>query len=115
MNEVMAGVRSRNRVRRPCESIATPGQNVSSKTKNTLRRAMMRWRWQKPHVRPPSARTASACELNEHLFQLGILDAAIAHQHRLLVEPAQDLGQPLLRRVHRALHALPAHVELEHP
>ena len=76
--------------------MATPGQNVSSKTKKTFRRAMMRLRWAKAHVRTHSwtspsggraeARTAavtSARELNEHLLQIGLAHAAIPYLHAL--------------------------------
>src|SRR5262249_11339191 len=106
MNDVIAGVRSRKRVRRPCDSMATPGQNVSSNTKNTLRRAMTRLRWAKAHARTHSPWSASARELNEHLLEVGLLDLAVAHEHRALVQPPEHVGQPLVDRVHRALDAL---------
>jgi hypothetical protein len=41
MKAVISGVSTRKRVSSPCESMATPGQKVSSKRKNTFRRAMM--------------------------------------------------------------------------
>src|SRR5262245_63935854 len=113
MKDVSWGERSRNRVSRPCDSMATPGQNVSSKTKNTLRRAMMRFRWAKAQVLTHSPPRPSARELNEHVLQFRLPHLAIAHHHRLLVEPAQDLGKPFLRDVDGALHAFRAHVELE--
>src|SRR5215813_4850363 len=125
MKAVMRASRWRKRVRRPWESMATPGQKVSSKTKNTLRLAMMMLRYAKAHVRTSSAdqgsrgrgsrASVSASEFNEDVLQLGLVHLAIADQHPLLVEPAQELGQPLLRRVHRAFHLVAAHVDLEHP
>src|SRR6266511_1450755 len=93
--------------------MATPGQNVSSKTKNTFRRAMMTLRWAKAQVLAHSARSPSARELNEHLLQVRLPHPTVTHQHGSLVEPPEDLRQPLLRRVHRALDALAAHPELE--
>src|SRR5262245_39194655 len=104
MNEVVSGLSSRKRVRRPWDSMATPGQNVSSNRKNTFRRAMMTLRAAKARMRRPSARrpythAASASELNEHLLQVGLAHLASAHQAALLVHEAQDLGQPLLRGI----------------
>src|SRR5687767_15809950 len=103
MKAVIWGVSSRKRVSRPWESMATPGQNVRSKTKKTFRRAMMMLRWAKAHVRTHSwtspsgsraggraeARTAaatSARELNEHLLQIGLAHAAIPYLHALPVQ-----------------------------
>src|SRR5262252_4096386 len=114
MNDVICGVRSRKRVSNPCESIATPGQNVSSKRKKTFRRAMIRSRSANASMRVHPSRSASARELNEHLLQLGLRDLTVPHQHGALVQPSQDLRQALFRCVDRALDALPAHVELEH-
>src|SRR5580765_531160 len=113
MKAVICGVRSRKRVNSPCESMATPGQKVSSNTKNTLRCAMMMLRWAKAHVLTHSTRAASASELNEDLFELGLLHLALEDEDTLLDEPAQDLGQPLVGGVHRALDALPAHLDLQ--
>src|SRR5262245_49331433 len=113
MNAVIAGVRSRNRVRSPWESMATPGQKVSSKRKKTLRRAMMMWRWAKADVLTHSRRAASASELNEDLLELWLVDLALADEHALLHEPAQDLGQPLVDGVDGALDALAPHLELQ--
>src|SRR5262245_12745554 len=113
MNDVIAGVRSRNRVSKPCESMATAGQNVSSNTKKTFRPAMTRSRWAKAQVRAQSARSASACELNEHLLQLRLLHLALADQHRVLVEPPENLRQPLLDGVDRALDTILPHVKLQ--
>src|SRR5262245_15196834 len=101
MNAVIWGVRSRKRVRRPWDSMATPGQNVSSNTKNTLRLAMMTLRYAKAAVRTHSSRAALASELNEHLLELGLAHLAVAHDHALLVQPPQDLRQPLVGGVHR--------------
>src|SRR5215467_14425744 len=113
MNDVIAGVRSRKRVSSPWDSIATHGQNVSSKMKKTFRRAMMRSRCAKAQVRAHSPRSASACELNEDLLQLGLLHLTVTHEHGPLMQPTQDLGQALLGCVRRALDALPPHVELQ--
>src|SRR5574338_745245 len=120
---VIAGVRSRKRVRRPCESMATPGQNVSSKTKNTFRLAMMRLRRAKAAVRTHSARqpsaggagraSGSACELNEDLLELGLAHLAVAHQHALLHQPAQHFRQPLLAGIHRALQPVASRLHLQ--
>src|SRR5262245_47908807 len=113
MNAVIAGVRSRKRVRSPWESMATPGQNVSSKRKKTLRRAMMMLRWANAHVLTHSRRAVSASELNEDVLELRLVDLALADEHALLHEPAQDLGQRLVDGVHRALDALAPHVEVQ--
>src|SRR5215468_8337203 len=128
MNAVIWGVSSRNRVRRPWESMATPGQNASSKRKNTFRRAITRFRCAKAQVRVhsarspstgrsaggPSAALRSASELNEHLLEIGLVHPAVAHDHTLLVQPAQDLGQALLDRVHRGLHGIAVAAHIEH-
>src|SRR5262245_8817523 len=113
MNAVIAGVRSRKRVRSPWESMATPGQKVSSNRKKTLRRAMMMLRWANAHVLTHSRRAVSASELNEDLLELRFVDLALADEHALFHEPAQDLGQPLVHGVHGALDALAAHMELQ--
>src|SRR4029453_11538647 len=105
MKAVIGGESSRERVRRAWDSMATPGQNVSSKRKKTFRRAMMRLRWAKAHVRTPppispspigSRGRASASELNEHLLQIGLTHAAVPHLHALLLDPGEQVGQPLL-------------------
>src|SRR5262245_30958151 len=114
MNDVICGVRSRKRVSKPCESIATPGQNVSSKTKKTFRRAMIRSRWANASVRVHPSSRASSPDLNEAPLEFGLRDLAVPHQYGALVQPSQDLRQPLFRRIDGALDALPAHVELEH-
>src|SRR5262245_8747595 len=106
MNDVISVVRSRKRVSKPWESIATPGQNVSSKTKKTFRRAMIRSRWANASVRVQPTRSASARELNEDLLEFWFGDLAVAHQHGALVQPSQNLGQPLFRRIDGALDAL---------
>src|SRR5216684_2053848 len=123
MKAVIFASRARKRVRRPCESMATPGQKVSSKTKNTLRRAMITLRRAKAQVRTTSTThvsgrrsrgRASARKLNEDLLELGLAHLAIPHQHALLVQPAEDLGQALVEGVHRVLHELTAGVALQH-
>src|SRR4026208_953691 len=103
MNAVICGVRSRKRVRSPCESMATPGQKVSSNSKKTLRCAMMILRWAKAHVLIHSMRAVSASGLNEDLLEIMLLHLAPPEQHTPLDEPAQDLGQPLVGGVHGAL------------
>src|SRR3989441_627967 len=124
MKAVILVSRARKRVRRPCESMATPGQKVSSKTKNTLRRAMITLRRAKAQVRTTSTThvsgrrsrgSASARKLNEDLLELGLAHLAIPHQHSLLVQPAEDLGQALVEGVHRVLHELSTGVALQHP
>src|SRR6266850_1325871 len=90
MKAVIFASRARKRVRRPWESMATPGQNVSSKTKNMLRRAMITLRWANAQVRTTSTNhvsgsrsltTTSARELNEDLLELRIVHLAVADQH----------------------------------
>src|SRR6266567_924955 len=124
MKAVIFASRARKRVRRPCESMATPGQKVSSKTKNTLRRAMITLRRANAQVRTTSTThvsgrrsrgSASARKLNEDLLELGLAHLAIPHQHSLLVQPAEDLGQALVEGVHRVLHELSPGVALQHP
>ena len=75
MKAVISGVRARKRVSRPWESMATPGQKVSSNTKKTFRRAMMRLRAAKAQslthsVASDSGGRLSARELNEDLLEL---------------------------------------------
>src|SRR5712692_308811 len=124
MKAVIFASSARKRVRRPCESMATPGQKVSSKRKNTLRRAMITLRWATAQVRTTSTNQvsggrslsrASARKLNEDLLELGLAHLAIAHQHALLVQPAEDFRQALVERVHRVLHVVASSVDLEHP
>ena len=57
---------SRKRVSRPWESMATPGQNVSSKTKKTFRRAMMRLRWANAQVAPLATSSPDARSVEQH-------------------------------------------------
>src|SRR5438093_166311 len=58
--------------------------------------------------------SASARKLNEDLLELGLAHLAIPHQHSLLVQPAEDLGQALVEGVHRVLHELSTGVALQH-
>src|SRR5947208_3428368 len=97
---------------------------VSAKTKDTLRRAMITLRRAKAQVRTTSTThvsgrrsrgSASARKLNEDLLELGLAHLAIPHQHSLLVQPAEDLGQALVEGVHRVLHELSAGVALQYP
>src|SRR6266545_7290737 len=122
MKAVIFASSARKRVKRPWESIATPGQNVSSKTKNTFRRAMITLRWANAQVRTTSTNHVSggrsltrrsSRELNEDLLELGLVHLAVADQHSLLVEPAQDLREPLVHGVHRAVDMLATRVCLE--
>src|SRR5436190_7723718 len=122
MKAVIFASRARKRVRRPWESMATPGQNVSSKTKNMLRRAMITLRWANAQVRTTSTNqvsgsrsltTTSARELNEDLLELGIVHLAVADQHPLVVKPAQDLRKPLVHGVYRDVDVFPPRVRLE--
>src|SRR5436309_2896702 len=96
--DACSGVRWRNRVMRPMESTPTIGQKRSSKKKNTLREAMSA-------LRTTTAQTASssARQLNEHLLQLGLPHLHVPHHDALRVQGAQEVGQPLLGHVHRAL------------
>src|SRR5262245_36676135 len=118
--EVWARSSSRKRAIRPIDSTPTTGKKSSSKKKNTLRVAMSRLRVAKAHTAISSARARSArngsarqrppgvCsagQLNEHLLQFGLAHPHVAHHHALGVERAQQLGQPLLGLVHRALDA----------
>src|SRR3972149_9646535 len=121
MKAVISGVRARNCVRSPGESMATPGQNVSSKTKKTLRRAMMTLRQAKAQVLVHSARRPLTCnaglavELNEDLLEVRLPHLALPDHHALLVEPPQELGQPFVGHVHRALEGLVPDAVLQHP
>jgi len=85
--------------------MATPGQNVSSKTKNMFRRAMIRLRYAKAVSRAHSAAhdsavlvaRTSARELNEDLLEIGLAHLAVADEHGAVAEPLEDVGQTLLR------------------
>src|SRR3990167_128418 len=97
-NEACSGVSRRNRVMSPMESTPTIGQNRSSKKKNTLREAMSAFR-----TSTASTARSSARQLNEDLLQLGLADLHVPHHHAPGAERAQQLGQALPGRVHRAL------------
>src|SRR5574341_2239689 len=124
MKAVIFASRARKRVRRPWESIATPGQKVSSKTKNTFRRAMITLRRAKAQVRTTSTNqvsgarsvtSASARELNEDLLELGLVHLAVADQHSPLVQPPEDRGQPFEHRILRAGHQLAPRRQVQNP
>src|SRR2546426_3795290 len=98
MKAVILASRARKRVRRPCESMATPGQKVSSKTKNTLRCAMITLRRAKAQVRTSSTNHGSggrplprapARKRNKEPPPPGPPYLAIAHQHPPLLQPAE--------------------------
>src|SRR5882724_4320728 len=97
-NDACAGVRPRNFVMSPMESTPTMGQNSSSKKKKTLREAMRALRTTTAHTARRSAR-----QLNEDLLQLRLAHAHVAHGHALGEQLPQQVGQPLLGVVHRAL------------
>src|SRR5882724_4150530 len=82
-NDAWASVSSRNRDIRPMERTPTIGQKSSSKKKNTLRAPMSALRSVTAHTARSSFR-----QLNEDLLQLRL---------------AQDIREPLLGLVHRAL------------
>src|SRR6266436_5453937 len=120
-NEVWARSSSRKRAINPIDSNPTTGKNSNSKKKNTLREAMSRLRVAKAHTAISSAcngsarpRAPSARQLNEHLLQLGLAHPHVADDHALREERAQQLGQPLLGVVHRALDAAPVRDAAEH-
>src|SRR3990170_6037741 len=121
MKAVISGVRARNCVKSPWESMATPGQNVSSKTKKTWRRAMMTLRQAKAHVLTHSARRPLTCnaglavELNEDLLEVRLPHLALPDHHALLVQPPQELGQPLVGPVPPAPQGLVPGGGLPHP
>src|SRR5919201_598392 len=96
--DACAGVTPRNRVIRPIETTPTIGQNKSSKKKNTLRDAMSALRTTTAHTASASAR-----QLNEHLLELRLAHADVAHRHALGLQPSEQIGQPLFRFVHRAV------------
>src|SRR5688500_4553396 len=97
--DVWAGVSPRKRVMSPMESTPTMGQKSSSKKKNTLREAMSVLRITTAHTAIASAR-----QLNEDLLELRLAHLHVAHDRALVVELPQQIGQPLLGAVHRALH-----------
>src|SRR5213593_3387330 len=97
-NEVCAGVRPRNLVISPIDSTPTIGQNSSSKKKKTLRDAISALRTTTAHTASASAR-----QLNEDLLELRLPHAHVAHRHAFGEELAQQVGQPLLGVVDRAL------------
>src|SRR4029453_943695 len=97
-NEAWAGVSSRNRDIRPMERTPTIGQNSSSKKKNTLRAPMSALR----SVTAQTARSSSR-QLNEHLLQLRLAHLHVTDDDAVGVQRAQDLREPLLGLVHRAL------------
>src|SRR5262252_1987966 len=97
-NEAWAGVSSRNRDIRPIESTPTIGQKSSSKKKNTLRAPMSALR----RVTAQTARS-SPRQLNEDLLELGLAHLDVSDDDPVGVQKTQDLRQPLLGLVHRAL------------
>src|SRR2546422_11424176 len=96
-NDACAGVIPRNFVMSPMETTPTIGQKSSSKKKNTLRDAISALRTTTAHTARRSAR-----QLNEDLLELRLAHAHVAHGHALGEELPQQVGQPLLRVVHRA-------------
>src|SRR5438445_11142343 len=96
-NDACAGVIPRNFVMSPMETTPTIGQKSSSKKKNTLRDAISAWRTTTAHTARRSAR-----QLNEHLLQLGLAHAHVAHGDALGEQPPQQGGEPLRRVDHRA-------------
>src|SRR5687768_1817131 len=107
-NDVWVTVRPRKRVMSPMDRTPTMGQKSSSKKKNTLREAMSVLRITTAHTASTSPR-----QLNEHLLQLRLAHLHVAHGHALVVQLPQEVGQPLLGAVHRALD--PAVGGLSHP
>src|SRR5215467_2361358 len=97
-NDACAALSSRNRDIRPIDRMPTIGQKRSSKKKNTLR-ALMR------ALRSVTAQTASSSfrQLNEDLLELRLVDLHVPDDDALGVERAEQLRQPLLGLVHRAL------------
>src|SRR5258705_13299104 len=80
------------------ESTPTIGQNSSSKKKNTLRAPMRAFR-------SVTAQTASSSfrQLNEDLLELRLAHLHVLDDDPLGVQRAEQLRQPLLGLVHRAL------------
>src|SRR5881296_4638368 len=97
-NDACASVSSRNRDMRPMERTPTIGQKSSSKKKNTLRAPMRAFR----SVTAQTARS-SFRQLNEDLLELRLAHLDVADDDAVGVERAEQLGQPLLGVVHRAL------------
>src|SRR5262245_57027431 len=83
---------------RPIESTPTIGQKISSKKKNTLRAPMSAFR-------SVTAQTASSSfrQLNEDLLELRLADLHVLDDDPLGMQRAEQLRQPLLGLVHRAL------------
>src|SRR5512144_711702 len=94
--------------------MATPGQNVSSNRKKTLRRAMMMFRCANAHVRTHSPWAASASELNEHLLELRLPHLTISNATALLDQPSHNVRQALVGGVDGALDTLTADGHREH-
>src|SRR2546427_819588 len=86
-NDACAGVIPRNFVMSPMETTPTIGQKSSSKKKNTLRDAISALRTTTAHTARRSAR-----QLNEHLLQLGLAHAHVAHGHALGEQLPQQVG-----------------------
>src|SRR5262245_66079590 len=80
------------------ESTLMTGQKVNSKTKNTLRAAIKRFRRAKAQMA-----TSSARQLNEHLLQVRLSHLHVAHDRSVTDEALQQLGQALGGVVHRTL------------
>src|SRR6185369_6026206 len=97
-NDACAGVRPRNLDMRPIEITPTMGQKSSSKKKNTLREAISALRTTTAHTASRSAR-----QLNEHLLELRLAHAHVAHGHALGEQLPKQIGQALLGVVHRTL------------
>src|SRR5439155_1685971 len=91
-------VSSRNRDIRPMDRTPTIGQKSSSKKKNTLRAPMSAFR-------SVTAQTASSSfrQLNEDLLELRLAHLHVADDDAVGVQRAEQLRQPLLGLVHRAL------------
>src|SRR5256712_12034748 len=98
------------------ERTPTIGQKSSSKKKNTLRAPMRA-------LRSVTAQTARSSfrQLNEDLLQLALPHLHVPDDDPVVVEGAQQLGEPPLRLVHRApdpalrLDAAAAARRLRHP
>src|SRR5262249_1839376 len=97
-NEACASVSARNRDIRPIESTPTIGHNSRSKKKNTLRAPMRA-------LRKVTAQTASSSfrQLNEDLLELRLAHLHVLDDDALREQRPQELRQPLLGLVHRAL------------
>src|SRR5437667_5053239 len=97
-NDACASVSSRNRDIRPMDRTPTIGQKSSSKKKNTLRAPMSAFR----SVTAQTARS-SFRQLNEDLLELRLAHLHVADDDAVGVQRAEQLRQPLLGLVHRAL------------